>query len=38
MPGYTWVPIEDLPLDWEEFVSDELKSLAEIWKNQKNKL
>lgn len=38
MPDYKWNPIEDLPQDWEEFSGDELSSLADIWREQRERL
>ncbi len=32
--GYKWRPIEDLPEDWQEIVSDELRALAGVWREQ----
>ena len=38
MPAYSWKPIEDLPADWKPLASAELASLAEIWREQAQKL
>ena len=38
MDSLRWRPIEDLPADWQSLASDELASLAPIWKEQKGKL
>ena len=35
---FRWVPIEDLPDDWESLASGELASLAPIWREQSQKL
>lgn len=38
MPEYKWKPIEDLPPNWPEMVSEELKSLSGLWEEQKDSL
>ena len=38
MDPLNWMPIDDLPEDWRDFVSRELESLAPIWKEQSKKL
>lgn len=38
MPDYTWSEITDLPEDWQYLAVDELSSLAEIWKEQRERL
>lgn len=38
MPEYKWKPIEDLPPDWQEMASEELKSLSGLWREQKGSL
>jgi len=35
---YKWKPIEDLPKSWPSFVSPRLHNVAEIWKEQRQKL
>lgn len=36
--SYQWKPIEDLPSDWETSASSEVQALAEIWKDQSDRL
>ncbi len=38
MSGYKWNPIEDLPANWRDMASEELKSLSGLWKEQKGSL
>lgn len=38
MASYTWKPIDDLPDNWPELASGELKSLASIWQEQSARL
>lgn len=38
MAAYRWHPITDLPRDWNEFASDELRSLSGVWQEQRARL
>lgn len=38
MAQVRWQPIEDLPQDWQNLASSELKALAEVWQTQATRL
>ncbi len=38
MPGIPWKPIEDLPCNWQTLGLSEIRSLAEIWAEQRDRL
>lgn len=37
-PSYVWHPLEDLPADWRDLESSELRALADVWAEQRELL
>jgi len=36
--AHRWTPLEDLPANWQELASEELKALAHVWEEQRDLL